>query len=398
MKNTFKLIVMVPLVAMLWSACRQPVGPGQTQTRFFITPDTLRDSVYTEYDFSIHSNDTSWRAYKYLWDFSDGGQPVSVQSSNQVSHTYSQQGVYHITAIAMDTLDNVIAEAHSLAVIGVPQATVSLRPHSVLDSSESPILFTATTNPSLPVTYSWDFGDGSTPPYYNAWLDTASHGYSNDGVYRVIVTASYYGYTIGSDTAFVTVTLPHTTASTIFGMDSVIAIYSSNNHHFQFSLPLINRGDNSFTVNGSSFLAKFAHQFHLTIATGTLDTAERRDIGGALTSDGRYLIHALSDYADSFYTVSNNIKTYHGLFYSFPGDSLKSADSLKIFYAKPDSIAFVSTAHYWPSGYSYTDTTYQPSTGTGGGGCDGNPTPILIGFTGMYENGTITIIFRKRPR
>lgn len=115
----------------------------------------------------------------YLWDFGDGG------TSNQVhpQHTYTAAGAYSVTLAALHHCGN-DATQMDLLVHGPPaNTTFSWEPAPALPLD--PVLFTAATSSTLPVTFGWDFGDGGSgngPTIY--------HVYAAAGPYPVTLTAT----------------------------------------------------------------------------------------------------------------------------------------------------------------------------------------------------------------
>jgi len=317
-----------------WSSCRNPVAPEPPKPSYFISPDTLRANVFEDCALAMSSSDSSLRAYKYVWDFGDG-QSASIKTRNSAHHTYFQNGSYRVTVSASDSRGHVIAEASTVAIVGIPQARVSIAPHMDTINSLSATFFQAHIATSLPVTYTWDLGDGS--PLLTGCRDTISHDYSEDGVYRVIATAQYQGYAIGSDTTFVTVSLPTTTCAALCNMFSVTSSFSQNGKEwFEFALPLKNEGDYRFSLNGRAFLQSYNHYSH-TVSNGTtIDNVKKQSIEGTLSPDGRYLLRTASNHFDSGYASSAT---------TLSGGVLRIcylADSLRLVSASLDSVVFSS--------------------------------------------------------
>jgi PKD repeat protein len=328
-----KLLLITLATSAVWSSCRNPVAPEPPKPSYFISPDTVHVNVYDGCAFTMRSSDSAWQAYKYLWDFGDGGEPVSVQGHNSTYHTYSQNDSYQVSASALDSNGHIIADAKAIAIVGIPYATLSITPQSDTINSLTSTFFKASTSTSLPVTYSWDFGDGSAPLADRG--DTISHDYLQDGIYRVIATAQYRGYAIGSDTVLETVALPTTTCATLCGMLSVTSSFSQNGSEwFEFTLPLTNEGDYSFSLTGRTFLDTYIHQSHVLSGGKTVDSFKKESIGGMLSPDGRYLLRTASNHFDSTYTATAAKLT---------GDALQigyTADSLRLVSACLDSIVF----------------------------------------------------------
>lgn len=115
----------------------------------------------------------------WLWDFGDGNTSF-VQNPN---HTYISEGTYVVTLIAtnVDGSDSEITQVTIHAVPILPIATFTFLPTDLI------VQFTDTSL-NGPITWSWDFGDGST-------LDTTqnpSHTYAAPGIYAVKLTITNY--------------------------------------------------------------------------------------------------------------------------------------------------------------------------------------------------------------
>ena len=366
---------------LLWSACRQSVDPPSAPS-YFITPDTLRSNVLDQNTFSLRSSDSNWRAYKYLWDFGDGGQPVSILTSDQSSHAYSNDGSYHVSAVAMDSLGNVLVTAHSIAIIGLPNVVVAFHSRDTTDTTILPILFQVKVNSSLPLQYSWNFGDGSSP--VSSTFDTISHLYNNEGSYCLTVSAIYGGHVISSDTTHVFIRFPQTSCAQLCSMFSVSSnVVSNNKELLGITIPITNAGDTSFNVHGFSFDAEYTHQRDLDSNGNTFDSLSSRSITGTLSSNGQYLLLTNSVRFDSDYYTSpdQNAKdlTWESSTVSYP------ADSLRLVSISLDSIVFQG-CHNIQSILYHTYTKYN-------GLCGFYDSPFFLNPPEPY--GIVRIIFRR---
>ena len=114
---------------------------------------------------------------KYIWDFGDGG------SSNQAdpSHTYRQKGSFSVSLIVKDTngCQNVASKQNLVATSRVPDAAFQARN---TNSCQTPavVQFSNQSSGQRPLSYQWDFGDGSTDTTANP-----SHAYQQKGNYDV---------------------------------------------------------------------------------------------------------------------------------------------------------------------------------------------------------------------
>lgn len=131
----------------------------------------------------------------YTWGFGDGS-PVAMGAI--VTHTYQAAGNYPVVVTASNSLGAVTAT--TTIQVGEPISgllAVSSSPSELNDVT----VFTATVTAGDPVSYTWDFGDGS--PVANG--SQASHVYSDIGSYTAVVTAANF-FNVVTTTTPVTIT------------------------------------------------------------------------------------------------------------------------------------------------------------------------------------------------
>src|SRR5262249_49439782 len=122
-------------------------------------------AVGTPVSFSASATDPSsvdtMAGFAYGWDFGDG----TSAAGTQVVHTYAQAGTYQITLKTMDK-DSGLTTTTTTITVGSPQSTVTADaggPYSGTTGSAVGFSGSAmSTNPNDTLTYSWDFGDGTT--------------------------------------------------------------------------------------------------------------------------------------------------------------------------------------------------------------------------------------------
>jgi PKD repeat protein len=140
--------------------------------------------------------------YSYLWDFGDGSSTSTTQNPN---HTYSVGGNYTAT---LTVTDNAAATASATQAITVANAVPLAASSTALPLSGSAPLsvsFTGSaTGGTQPYTYSWNFGDSSTP----STNQNPTHTYSNAGVYTVTLTATDNNSATATSQQTITVTVP----------------------------------------------------------------------------------------------------------------------------------------------------------------------------------------------
>jgi uncharacterized repeat protein (TIGR01451 family) len=140
---------------------------------------------FTDTSTTNGSNIAGWR-----WNFGDGG----VSSAQNPTHTYNTVGVYNVTLLITDSLGytatHTIANAVNVVTGCTPVTSADFAFTPLKPLLRATVTFTATAQPisaTLPITYAWNFGDGST-----AALTTAvtQHTYQVTGTRAVTLTVS----------------------------------------------------------------------------------------------------------------------------------------------------------------------------------------------------------------
>ena len=143
------------------------------------------------------NEEAATKPLEYRWDFGDGNTATGLLAT----HTFDRTGTYNVTFTA-NNRGSTDTEACSVEVFApAPQVTsISANPMTFEVCEPTTVSFSANVNlgGGPAVTYSWDFGDGSTGTGANP-----THTYSTAGNYTVTLTATNEG---GSDTRSITVT------------------------------------------------------------------------------------------------------------------------------------------------------------------------------------------------
>lgn len=144
----------------------------------FVSPDTLTCPGRTV----RFTNRSSGTGLRYRWDFGDG----FTDSIANPTHIFSSDGYYSIRLVVTDRYgctDSLIRNQYIKVITGEARFTAS-------DTiSNCPPLIVSFTNTSLnAVSYSWDFGDGTS-----STLRDPAHFFSEAGVYVVRLTAKGVG-------------------------------------------------------------------------------------------------------------------------------------------------------------------------------------------------------------
>jgi len=122
---------------------------------------------------------TSTLPVAWAWSYGDG----FTDTGQVVTHTYAAPGPY-VVALTTTSPCGVQALTRTIAVCGpVEGVTFDWTPAAPVRGD--PITFTATASGSLPLSYTWSFGDGGT-----AGGAVVSHTYAAGGVYTAAVTVT----------------------------------------------------------------------------------------------------------------------------------------------------------------------------------------------------------------
>jgi YVTN family beta-propeller protein len=115
---------------------------------------------------------------KYKWDFGDGS---TVSTAQSPQHTYAKVGNYTVT----ETVTNTYGSDSATGLV-VFSAKAAFSPVTNVIQAGDSITFTNATTGSTPLSYTWDFGDGSSTS-----TDTSpTHTYADAGSYTVTLQAS----------------------------------------------------------------------------------------------------------------------------------------------------------------------------------------------------------------
>jgi PKD repeat protein len=114
----------------------------------------------------------------YSWNFGDG----ATGSGAITTHTYAAYGYYLVTAYAENSVSAQSAQFY-IHIVDIPVTGLQAGNDGPTLIGET-TLFTATVEGGSNVTYSWDFGDGTTGSGA-----TITHTYTTAGIYVVTVTA-----------------------------------------------------------------------------------------------------------------------------------------------------------------------------------------------------------------
>ena len=137
---------------------------------------------------SANAVDAAGDAMTFVWDYGDGTSDTYAlalgTNSSSTTHAYDDEGTYQITITVTDGDGGVDVFNQSTITINNLDPVVSSL--TVPDGNEGEALsfsVVATDAPGDPLTYQWDFGDGTT-----AAGATATKTYTDDGAFTVTMT------------------------------------------------------------------------------------------------------------------------------------------------------------------------------------------------------------------
>jgi len=168
------------------------------QTSVAAAPDvafTMSDNDLPAGQAVIFTNKTKGaQPLTYLWDFGDG----NTSTDSSPNHTYLSAGVYAVVLTASNA--NGSDTVTGTVIVGAPPVA-GFTPADHVVVVNQPLTFTNTTSGTEPLTYAWDFDDGTT-----AITRDAVHSFAADGVYTVTLSAEN-NYGTGSITDVITVAI-----------------------------------------------------------------------------------------------------------------------------------------------------------------------------------------------
>ncbi len=286
--NQWKLDVLKPYLAPLIPNVVGGTGNRPPVAQFTSDVTSGNAPLTVQFDASA-SSDPDGDNLAYSWNFGDGTTATGIN----ISHLFEQAGVYQVTLTVSDgTLNDtevktITANPDSPVVISAnisSSDTGGVAPKNIsFDASGS------TSSDGSALTYSWDFGDGSTGTGI-----TTSHEYTTAGTFTVTLTAANAAGI--SDTATLAITItsdPGTGGSCDFGAPlanplptianaSYTQIYVlgsggpdlSNVTNFTINWDLQNNGLWQFSMNTNNGVPSWWNNLLNNITSQTFNAAE----------------------------------------------------------------------------------------------------------------------------
>ncbi len=210
--------------ATLSVAVDEPPPPNQDPVIASLSGDTMGDEGDL-FNYAAAATDDDGDPVTYTWDFGDGTAPVSGVDLTSVSHVYAAAGAYTLALTVTD--GNGGSDSATLAVTvneptaNAPPVIVSLTGDTMGETGDTfEFLAAATDGDGDPITYTWDFGDG-TAPQSGVDLTDVAHVYATAGTYTLALTVADGNG--GADAASLTVTVDEPAGAP----DVVIALAAS---------------------------------------------------------------------------------------------------------------------------------------------------------------------------
>jgi PKD repeat protein len=116
----------------------------------------------------------------WSWAFGDGG----TSSIQDPSYTYENNGTYSVTLTETNSLGTNATTVTGYIVVGAVAPVASYTESSTSGTAPFTVQFTDTST-NAPISWTWDFGDGTT-----GTVENPSHTYMNSGSFVVTLTAA----------------------------------------------------------------------------------------------------------------------------------------------------------------------------------------------------------------
>jgi len=147
-------------------------SPSKLVAAFSASPNSGKAPLKVAFTDTSTGSPTSWK-----WDFGDG----TTSTKQNPVHKYSKAGIYTVNLTVKNAKgSNTVTKTDYIKVITKPVANFT----SSVTSGKAPLQVTFTdTSTGSPISWKWDFGDGS-----KSFLQNPTHKYSKVGSYTVNLT------------------------------------------------------------------------------------------------------------------------------------------------------------------------------------------------------------------
>ena len=176
------LVTLLVLLSLGLASCDLFRGNEKPVASFSFTPPSPRMGEEVLFDGSA-SYDPDGEIVSYRWDFGDG----TTGSGITVTHTYNDSGSYTVTLEVKDNRGATDSTSRTVTVSegagGRPRADFTFSPPDPTTGDTIQFTDQSTDPDGEIVSWSWDFGDGSTSLQQNP-----THRYASPGDYTVTLT------------------------------------------------------------------------------------------------------------------------------------------------------------------------------------------------------------------
>lgn len=156
---------------------------------------------------------------EYQWDFGDGTTGTGLLATKR----FSEAGTYTLTFTASNGEETTSSQTCTVEVVEPPQpaviSSISADPNPARVGQQ--VSFTSSAMGDSPISYSWDFGDGSTGDGANP-----THTYEEAGTYTVTLEASNDA---GSDTSTLTMEVTPELPAICFEVTEMNSVFFGRN-------------------------------------------------------------------------------------------------------------------------------------------------------------------------
>ncbi|GGF23218.1 PKD domain-containing protein [Echinicola rosea] len=179
---------------------------------------------------TVNFTNSSENSVSYSWDFGDG----NTATEENPTHVYEEGGTYEVILYSTAPGGTTVQITKEVTVVGPPMADF------IAEDDGLTVNFTNTSENV--VTYSWDFGDGST-----STEESPSHTYADAGTYTVMLTATDEDGIVVETSQEITVEVPIDTS-----LYTIVFVTDDSNDDAQIEW-LREKGFNISTYYNASF-------------------------------------------------------------------------------------------------------------------------------------------------
>ena len=222
------------------------VVPTSIEAGYTASPNCINTPIQFT-DTSIVSTGTG-NVNSWLWNFGDG----LTSTAQNPTHSYTTAGTFNVSLVAYSSIGCSDTVVKTLTVYDIPDVDFDFQNECINES----VQFDNQTTDAFPLTYEWDFGDGSA---VSTATDPA-HTYTTDGQYTVELTAENSQGCVNSMQQPLTIfPLPAISAGADVQVcpNAPVTLNGSGGSTYTWdnggvnNVPFVPTGSNTFTVTGT---------------------------------------------------------------------------------------------------------------------------------------------------